>query len=285
MVTLIFFGISRQLDKDTNVHFFFSLKSLFLITWQMADSCTPYPSPVQEEEPALVSGIYLKLLRTEIFLPSYVYPLTYSSFCPQRPTPPLPPALEEDEVEKSCGPTGFWEALTPCNGCRNLGFAGLQVGRRNTNTLFNRAAVCHNQHLMLLLQDACSRTLITTSAWLYCQGESWMHQIRKMQHKHMHTSHISCLDTVKLQASGAAIVLSEYLHWLPWEHNEWAINWATGCSGSSGYSARYPSLSGSRAWLCLFFIFCFLTLDGNSFEILFFVFLFFACTYDQDVVQ
>ncbi|XP_028306938.1 ankyrin repeat and sterile alpha motif domain-containing protein 1B isoform X2 [Gouania willdenowi] len=41
----------------------------------------------------------------------------------KRPTPPLPPAAEEDEVEKSCGPTGFWEALTPCNGCHNLGFS------------------------------------------------------------------------------------------------------------------------------------------------------------------
>uniref|UniRef100_A0AAY4D1P1 Ankyrin repeat and sterile alpha motif domain-containing protein 1B n=1 Tax=Denticeps clupeoides TaxID=299321 RepID=A0AAY4D1P1_9TELE len=29
------------------------------------------------------------------------------------------------EYEKSCGPTGLWEALTPCNGCRNLGFTGL----------------------------------------------------------------------------------------------------------------------------------------------------------------
>uniref|UniRef100_A0A3Q0QUT2 Ankyrin repeat and sterile alpha motif domain containing 1B n=1 Tax=Amphilophus citrinellus TaxID=61819 RepID=A0A3Q0QUT2_AMPCI len=43
----------------------------------------------------------------------------------KRPTPPLPPAMEEDEAEKSCGPTGFWEALTPCNGCRNLGFSSL----------------------------------------------------------------------------------------------------------------------------------------------------------------
>uniref|UniRef100_A0A3Q4H2J0 Ankyrin repeat and sterile alpha motif domain containing 1B n=1 Tax=Neolamprologus brichardi TaxID=32507 RepID=A0A3Q4H2J0_NEOBR len=43
----------------------------------------------------------------------------------RRPTPPLPPAMEEDEAEKSCGPTGFWEALTPCNGCRNLGFSSL----------------------------------------------------------------------------------------------------------------------------------------------------------------
>ncbi|TNM91661.1 hypothetical protein fugu_020041 [Takifugu bimaculatus] len=43
----------------------------------------------------------------------------------KRPTPPLAPAPEQDEVEKSCGPSGFWEALTPCNGCRNLGFTGL----------------------------------------------------------------------------------------------------------------------------------------------------------------
>ncbi|XP_035281362.1 ankyrin repeat and sterile alpha motif domain-containing protein 1B-like isoform X7 [Anguilla anguilla] len=43
----------------------------------------------------------------------------------KRPSPPLAPAQEEDEGEKSCGPAGFWEALTPCNGCRNLGFPGL----------------------------------------------------------------------------------------------------------------------------------------------------------------
>ncbi|XP_065417012.1 ankyrin repeat and sterile alpha motif domain-containing protein 1B isoform X8 [Chrysemys picta bellii] len=29
---------------------------------------------------------------------------------------------EEDARENSCGPAGLWEALTPCNGCRNLGF-------------------------------------------------------------------------------------------------------------------------------------------------------------------
>ncbi|XP_077663794.1 ankyrin repeat and sterile alpha motif domain-containing protein 1B isoform X4 [Eretmochelys imbricata] len=29
---------------------------------------------------------------------------------------------EEDVRENSCGPAGLWEALTPCNGCRNLGF-------------------------------------------------------------------------------------------------------------------------------------------------------------------
>ncbi|KPP69777.1 hypothetical protein Z043_111434 [Scleropages formosus] len=40
-------------------------------------------------------------------------------------SPPLAPAPEEDEGEKSCGPTGLWEALTPCNGCRTLGFSGL----------------------------------------------------------------------------------------------------------------------------------------------------------------
>ncbi|KAL0963000.1 hypothetical protein UPYG_G00348200 [Umbra pygmaea] len=43
----------------------------------------------------------------------------------KRPTPPLPPAREEEEREKSCGPAGFWEALTPCNGCHNLGFSSL----------------------------------------------------------------------------------------------------------------------------------------------------------------
>ncbi|XP_060101209.1 ankyrin repeat and sterile alpha motif domain-containing protein 1B isoform X1 [Heteronotia binoei] len=37
------------------------------------------------------------------------------------------PAEEEEEEEggESCGPTGLWEALTPCNGCRNLGFSSL----------------------------------------------------------------------------------------------------------------------------------------------------------------
>ncbi|XP_066561724.1 ankyrin repeat and sterile alpha motif domain-containing protein 1B isoform X3 [Amia ocellicauda] len=46
---------------------------------------------------------------------------------PPPPPPPPPPAssLEEDEGDKSCGPSGLWEALTPCNGCRNLGFPGL----------------------------------------------------------------------------------------------------------------------------------------------------------------
>nr|XP_020455287.1 ankyrin repeat and sterile alpha motif domain-containing protein 1B-like [Monopterus albus] len=41
----------------------------------------------------------------------------------KRPTPPLATAPEDDETEKGCGPTGLWEALTPCNGCRNLGFS------------------------------------------------------------------------------------------------------------------------------------------------------------------
>ncbi|KAM8908582.1 ankyrin repeat and sterile alpha motif domain-containing protein 1B isoform 2-T2 [Spinachia spinachia] len=43
----------------------------------------------------------------------------------KRPSPPLAVALEEEEAEKNCGPTGFWEALTPCNGCQNLGFSSL----------------------------------------------------------------------------------------------------------------------------------------------------------------
>uniref|UniRef100_A0A4W3IXB9 Ankyrin repeat and sterile alpha motif domain containing 1B n=1 Tax=Callorhinchus milii TaxID=7868 RepID=A0A4W3IXB9_CALMI len=34
----------------------------------------------------------------------------------------LPPAEEEEEGEKSCGPTRLWEAFTPCNGCQPLGF-------------------------------------------------------------------------------------------------------------------------------------------------------------------
>ncbi|XP_040836087.1 ankyrin repeat and sterile alpha motif domain-containing protein 1B isoform X4 [Ochotona curzoniae] len=29
---------------------------------------------------------------------------------------------DDDDVENTCGPSGLWEALTPCNGCRNLGF-------------------------------------------------------------------------------------------------------------------------------------------------------------------
>ncbi|KAM8883768.1 ankyrin repeat and sterile alpha motif domain-containing protein 1B isoform 3-T3 [Synchiropus picturatus] len=43
----------------------------------------------------------------------------------KQPTPPQAAAGEEDEMEKSCGPTGFWEALTPCNGCHHLGFSSL----------------------------------------------------------------------------------------------------------------------------------------------------------------
>ncbi|XP_074867455.1 ankyrin repeat and sterile alpha motif domain-containing protein 1B isoform X5 [Carettochelys insculpta] len=42
-----------------------------------------------------------------------------------RPSPAnLSPGEEEEEdaQENTCGPAGFWEALTPCNGCRNLGF-------------------------------------------------------------------------------------------------------------------------------------------------------------------
>ncbi|KAM6986829.1 ankyrin repeat and sterile alpha motif domain-containing protein 1B isoform 1-T1 [Aplochiton taeniatus] len=43
----------------------------------------------------------------------------------KRPTPPLAPPLEEEETDKDCGQAGFWESLTPCNGCRNLGFSSL----------------------------------------------------------------------------------------------------------------------------------------------------------------
>uniref|UniRef100_A0A3P9J9J9 Ankyrin repeat and sterile alpha motif domain containing 1B n=1 Tax=Oryzias latipes TaxID=8090 RepID=A0A3P9J9J9_ORYLA len=43
----------------------------------------------------------------------------------KRPSLPLAHAMEEEEAEKTCGPTGIWEALTPCNGCHNLGFSAL----------------------------------------------------------------------------------------------------------------------------------------------------------------
>ncbi|XP_061844967.1 ankyrin repeat and sterile alpha motif domain-containing protein 1B isoform X3 [Colius striatus] len=40
------------------------------------------------------------------------------------PSTCLSPREEEDDDagENTCGPSGLWEALTPCNGCRNLGF-------------------------------------------------------------------------------------------------------------------------------------------------------------------
>ncbi|KAM6213286.1 ankyrin repeat and sterile alpha motif domain-containing protein 1B isoform 3-T3 [Sarcoramphus papa] len=35
----------------------------------------------------------------------------------------IPREEEDDDAgENTCGPSGLWEALTPCNGCRNLGF-------------------------------------------------------------------------------------------------------------------------------------------------------------------
>ncbi|KAM9704866.1 ankyrin repeat and sterile alpha motif domain-containing protein 1B isoform 2-T2 [Menidia menidia] len=59
--------------------------------------------------------------------------LTQSS---KRPSPPLAPAKEEDEAEKTCGPTGFWEAFTPCNGCHNLGFSSpSQDSKRSAETV------------------------------------------------------------------------------------------------------------------------------------------------------
>ena len=74
--------------------------------------------------------------------------------CSQRPTPPLPPALEEDE---SCGPTGFWEALTPCNGCRNLGFSGLSQVHTHTHTLAHTHTHKHThtaRFILLKLDDS-----------------------------------------------------------------------------------------------------------------------------------
>uniref|UniRef100_A0A673AHD1 Ankyrin repeat and sterile alpha motif domain containing 1B n=1 Tax=Sphaeramia orbicularis TaxID=375764 RepID=A0A673AHD1_9TELE len=42
---------------------------------------------------------------------------------------------EEDEADKICGPTGFWEALTPCNGCHNLGFSSLSQDSKRSAEL------------------------------------------------------------------------------------------------------------------------------------------------------
>ncbi|XP_069764464.1 ankyrin repeat and sterile alpha motif domain-containing protein 1B isoform X1 [Narcine bancroftii] len=40
-----------------------------------------------------------------------------------QPSPPKgTPQTDEEEGEKSCGPARLWEAFTPCNGCRPLGF-------------------------------------------------------------------------------------------------------------------------------------------------------------------
>lgn len=113
----------------------------------------------------------------------------------QRPTPPLAPALEEDEADRSCGPTGFWEALTPCNGCRNLGFSSPSQVHTHTNcfvrtqwVLYNIILISlHNQHIKL------------TNGWRVTHG----------------------FTAVKLQVSDAAIVLSEFFNWLPWERMQW----------------------------------------------------------------
>uniref|UniRef100_A0A3P9J986 Ankyrin repeat and sterile alpha motif domain containing 1B n=1 Tax=Oryzias latipes TaxID=8090 RepID=A0A3P9J986_ORYLA len=51
----------------------------------------------------------------------------------KRPSLPLAHAMEEEEAEKTCGPTGIWEALTPCNGCHNLGFSALSEPKQRTS--------------------------------------------------------------------------------------------------------------------------------------------------------
>ncbi|XP_057712137.1 ankyrin repeat and sterile alpha motif domain-containing protein 1B isoform X3 [Corythoichthys intestinalis] len=56
----------------------------------------------------------------------------------KRPSPSLAAAPEEeddDRVEKSCGPAGFWEALTPCNGCHNLGFSNMSQDSKQSLSL------------------------------------------------------------------------------------------------------------------------------------------------------
>ncbi|XP_077399815.1 ankyrin repeat and sterile alpha motif domain-containing protein 1B isoform X5 [Vanacampus margaritifer] len=54
----------------------------------------------------------------------------------KRPSPPVAVAPEEDDdddqAERSCGPAGFWEALSPCNGCHNLGFSNLSLDSKRS---------------------------------------------------------------------------------------------------------------------------------------------------------
>ncbi|KAM7328050.1 hypothetical protein ACRRTK_012142 [Alexandromys fortis] len=51
---------------------------------------------------------------------------------------------EEEEDPNTCGPTGLWEALTPCNGCRNLGFPMLaQKLKPAGRSLYNRSILRH----------------------------------------------------------------------------------------------------------------------------------------------
>ena len=76
--------------------------------------------------------------------------------CSQRPTPPLAMAVEEDEPEKSCGPGGFWEALTPCNGCRNLGFSSLSQVHTRTHAHTHTHAHAHTHaHTHTCTQSTC----------------------------------------------------------------------------------------------------------------------------------
>ncbi|XP_037099115.1 ankyrin repeat and sterile alpha motif domain-containing protein 1B isoform X3 [Syngnathus acus] len=52
----------------------------------------------------------------------------------QHPSLPLAATPEDDDErdERSCGPAGFWEALTPCNGCHNLGFSNLSQDHKRS---------------------------------------------------------------------------------------------------------------------------------------------------------
>lgn len=65
--------------------------------------------------------------------------IMFSCLRRQRPSLPLAHAVEEEEAEKTCGPTGIWEALTPCNGCHNLGFSGLSQVKTHNMHLHLRA--------------------------------------------------------------------------------------------------------------------------------------------------
>ncbi|KAJ7422802.1 hypothetical protein BTVI_12561 [Pitangus sulphuratus] len=80
-------------------------------------------SKVSEEE-LMTSGSQTKLNVAPMpFIISFFFFNWYVSF--SRPSSMrLSPREEDDDDagENTCGPSGLWEALTPCNGCRNLGF-------------------------------------------------------------------------------------------------------------------------------------------------------------------
>ncbi|XP_077450578.1 ankyrin repeat and sterile alpha motif domain-containing protein 1B isoform X2 [Stigmatopora argus] len=57
----------------------------------------------------------------------------------KRPSPSQAAVPEEEnddnQGERGCGPAGFWEALTPCNGCHNLGFSNISPDLKQSPSL------------------------------------------------------------------------------------------------------------------------------------------------------